>query len=400
MTTPLFVSSPARPDAGAGPLRIVAHNAGLRFGGGEKALLSILRGLADRGHAITLYCGYEAVRERFASAGIATGLIRVGGDVMLPDIVRFARRVRRHDPDVVLLTTFRKFLITGAGARLAGARRVIGRIGNETDVPDSLKYRVAFTRLLDAIVVNAESMRTGMFEIWPALDRSRIVTIAGGVRPTGTLVAPEAAVELKRKLGIAPGAPVIGSAGRLAKQKRFDRLLRALARLPGVHCVIAGSGIEEEPLRALACELGLADRVHLPGYLEDLTPFFAALDVYVVSSDREGMSNAMLEAMNAGLPVASTPVSGAREALDADEALGPAGVVTSGFDPDELSTAIARMLADAALRHGLGRAGRQRIPQRYTFGRMIDEWEHVLRGTAGTPHGPATRSDHAGVLND
>lgn len=95
----------------------------------------------------------------------------------------------------------------------------------------------------------------------------------------------------RRALGLPLDVPLVGSATRFAPQKRLDRFLEMLAVLPGVHGVLA------------------------------------ALDVFVLTSDREGMANAMLEAMAAGVPVVSTPLSGADEALAIDGEGRSAGLV-------------------------------------------------------------------------
>ncbi len=186
---------------------------------------------------------------------------------------------------------------------------------------------------------------------------------------------------MRRELGIPDGAPVVGSVSRLARQKRFDRLLRAVAALgPEVHLLLAGEGEEEGAIRALAAELGLQGRVHLPGFRTDVGDLLAAMDLFVVSSDREGMANAMLEAMMAGVPVVSTDVSGAREALG-----GGAGVVVAR-DAGPLAGAVASLLADPAERRRLAEAGCRRAESRFGAERFLDEWEALLaEGTRRAP---------------
>jgi glycosyltransferase involved in cell wall biosynthesis len=101
------------------------------------------------------------------------------------------------------------------------------------------------------------------------------------------------------------------------------------------------------------------------------------MDLFVVSSDREGMANAMLEAMMAGVPVVSTDVSGAREALGDG-----AGVVVAR-DERRLADAIAALLADPAERERLSGAGRRRAESRFTAERFLDEWEALLSVAPG-----------------
>ena len=253
--------------------------------------------------------------------------------------------------------------------------RVVVRVGLETDTPRRAKYRFALRRWVHAVVVNATRIRAA-FDALPGLGPERVFVIHNGV------VAPERRMEpgaLRAQLGIAPGAPVVGAVARLAPQKRIDRLLRAVAALPAdVHCILAGDGEERASLAALADELGIAGRVHLLGHRDDTGDVLDALNLFVVSSDREGLSNAMLEALAAGVPVVSTPVSGADDALE-PFAAGIAPGIIVGPSGDDLAGVLRRLLADAGLRGRMGEAGRRRAAERFSFEGMLDRWEAVLR---------------------
>lgn len=361
-------------------LRIVAHNASAVLGGGEIGTALLLAGLQARGHDVLMLCRDRGVAARVAGYGIPTGVQRVGGDLVLPDAVRLAARLGRERAQVALLTTFRRVFLAGMAARLARTPFVVQRIVLEGDTPArGARYRLALGRWVDAVVLNAEAMRAPFLAGGPRLDPARVVTIADGVAPPAARRGPGA---LRRELGIPADARVVGSVGRLAGQKRFDRLARAVALLPpDVHLLIAGEGEEEGALRSLAAELGLAGRLHLPGFRGDVGDVLAAMDVFAVSSDREGMANSMLEAMAAGLPVVSTDVSGAREALD-----GGAGVVVERSEA-ALAEALGRLLADAALRERHGAAARLRAEGRFGAERFLDAWEALLRDGVRTRGG-------------
>lgn len=367
---------------------ILAHNASGILGGGEIGTALLLAGLQRRGHRVLMLMRDAAMADRVAQAyGIPTGVQRVGGDAMLPDAVRLAARIRRERPDAVLLTTFKKVALAGLGARMAGAPFVVQRIVLQGDTPArGARYRVALRRFVDVVTLNADAMRPAFLAGDPGLDPSKVVTILDGVRAPVRTREPGA---VRRELGIPPDAFVVGCVARLARQKRFDRLLRALTAGNGdrgtangrpqpIHCIIAGEGEELEPTRALAAELGLADRVHFPGFRRDVGDVLGALDLFVVSSDREGLANAMLEAMAFGLPAVSTDVSGAREALDPAEGGGRAGIVT-GFDDGELADAIAALMRDPDARRAMGDAARTRAERRFGVERFLDDWERLLQ---------------------
>jgi glycosyltransferase involved in cell wall biosynthesis len=365
---------------------ILAHNASGILGGGEIGTALLLAGLQRRGHRVLMLMRDEAMAARVSSAyGIPTDVQRVGGDAMLPDAFRLAARIRRERPDVVILTTFKKVFLSGFGARMAGAPFVVQRVVLQGDTPArGARYRQALRRFVDTVALNADAMRPAFLAGDPHLDPSKVVTILDGVRAPVRTREPGA---VRGELGIPADAFVIGCVARLAKQKRFDRLLRALTagnREQGIgnsqqpiHCIIAGEGEELEPTRALAAELGIIDRVHFPGFRSDVGDVLGAMDLFVVSSDREGLANAMLEAMAFGLPTVSTDVSGAREALDATAGEPRAGIVT-GFDEAELAEAIGTMMRDGDARRAMGDAARERAERRFGVERFLDDWERLL----------------------
>ncbi len=271
-----------------------------------------------------------------------------------------------------MLTTFRKLWLGGLAGRLAGVR-VVARVGLETDTPRNAKYRFVLRRWIDAVVLNAEAMCAAFRSRLPP-DGPAVEVIRTGLAP---LPGGDGAA-LRAECGIPGDAPVVGAVARLAGQKRLDRLLQAARALPAsTHVVVAGDGPERPALEALVRELGLEGRVHLLGHRDDVASVLAALDVFVVASDREGSSNAMLEALWAGVPVVSTAVSGAREALEplADGRV-PGRVV--GFGVEEVGRALRELLTDTAAHERASAAARVRARQRFEEERMLDAWERVL----------------------
>lgn len=363
----------------ARPLRIAAHNGALAYGGGEKWTVLLLRGLAERGHEVHLFCNEGTVVERARAEGVDASVCPLGGQAMLPHAWRLAGRLRRLRPDALLLGTFRKSWLGAMAGRWAGVPRVVARIGLDTDLPARhWTYRMAFTRWMDAVLVNADGIRRDLLAGPPALDPARVATVHDGVRLDGALPGRD---EARSALGLPPVVPLVGAVTRFAAQKRLDRLLDVLALLPGVHAALAGEGEMEGAIRARAAALGLADRVHLLGYRRDVAVVLAALDVFVLTSEREGMANAMLEAMAAGVPVVSTPVSGAEEALGPDgEGRAPGLIVAA--EPRALAEAVSGLLDVRAVRLAMGGEGRRRARERFGFERMLDAWEGVLGGDA------------------
>ena len=362
---------------------IVAHNGAPEWGGAERATALLLAGLAERGHRVLLLCNRPEVAERARALGVPAERLALGGDVALPHAIRLALRLRRLRPDAFVVGTFRKLWLAGLGARLAGVPRVVARVGLETHTPRRWKYRVALDRCVDVVVVTAGRMRTPFLAL-PGWTEERVAAVHNAVHPP---VRTGPAGSLRRALGIAPQARVVAAVARLVSQKRLDRLLRAVALRDGdVHCVLAGEGRRRAELEALAGELGIAERVHFLGFRADVGDVLDAADVVALTSDLEGMSNAMLEALMAGVPVVSTAVSGADEALDPlpDGRL-PGRVV--GFDAGEVAAALREVLDDPERRAAMSAAARERAEERFGFGRMLDRWEAVLAGAHGRRNG-------------
>jgi glycosyltransferase involved in cell wall biosynthesis len=325
---------------------------------------------------VILYCNDAAVAEQARALGVPVALEPLGGDVAVHDAVRFARALGRDRPDALIVGTFKKMWLAALAARLAGVRRVIARIGLESDTPRNAKYRWVMSRWIDAIVLTADAPRAEYRRALPAFDPARVLTIRTAVVPP---VVTRSREEMRRELGLPLDAPVIGAVARLAAQKRFDRLLDAMAELPGdVHCVLVGEGAEREALEERARALGLEHRVRFTGRREDVGNVLTALDVFVISSDREGLSNSMLEALAVGVPVVSTAVSGARDALEPlADGSAPGEIVP--LDSGAIAAALRRLLDDAMLRRRMSRAALARVRERFDFGEMLSWWERVLR---------------------
>lgn len=152
-----------------------------------------------------------------------------------------------------------------------------------------------------------------------------------------------------------PG-PVIGTVGRLHRQKGFDILLRALAALPGANLVIVGDGPDRLELEALAAELGVAPRVRFEGWSDRPRDHLTAFDIFALPSRFEGFPLAILEAMLAGLPVVATRVGSVAEAV----ADGETGTLVAPEDVTGLTEALAPLITDAELRAAMGARGRER----------------------------------------
>lgn len=368
---------PSAPPARHGPLRIAAHNGAPEFGGAEIATALLLAGLQERGHQVLFYYNRDVVANGFASLGVRRmEHAHLGGDIALHHAVRFALRLRRFQPDVLIVGTFRKLWLAALAARLAGVPLTVARIGLSSDLPRSSKYRFVYRRMVDLVVTNADDLRDAYREALPHAPPPRITTVHKGVELPPRGRSREA---IRGELGVPANVPLVGGVGRLVEQKRFDRFLEALSMLPDqVHAAIVGGGPLEGELRERAQRLGISGRVHFAGHRDDVADVMRALDLLVVSSDRESLANVMLEALAVGVPVVSTDVSGAREALRPLDDGGRPGEVVDRTAED-LAAAVGPLIRDEPRRQAAADAASRAARTRFGRERMLDEWEAALR---------------------
>jgi glycosyltransferase involved in cell wall biosynthesis len=220
------------------------------------------------------------------------------------------------------------------------------------------------------------------------LDRSALTVVHNGVPvPVREARNQRERSVLRSALGLPREGSLLVAVGNLYAVKDHATLLRALARLDDAHLAIAGRGEEEEPLRALARDLDLADRLHLLGLRDDVDRLLAAADVFVQPSRSEGLPLALLEAMAAGLPVVATRVGGLPEAV----VPGECGELVPAADPEALAVVLRSLLADPKRAAELGGAARRRVCNRFSVDAMVDAYRAlyaqarppVLRHVAG-----------------
>lgn len=173
--------------------------------------------------------------------------------------------------------------------------------------------------------------------------------------------------EAKRALGFPADSYLIGGVGRLSPEKAFDAQIRALHTLLqrglNVNLVVIGEGGDRPRLEALAKELGVTDRVKLPGWQSDVRSYFEAMDVFALSSLREGLPNVLLEAMALEVPSVATRIAGIPRLIQD----GQNGFLIEPGDLPALTSSLHSLLTNAGLRATFRQAARQTIETRYSF---------------------------------
>ena len=194
--------------------------------------------------------------------------------------------------------------------------------------------------------------------------------------PVDTPAVNRSRAEVRAELGLADDEQVIVTAARLAPQKALHVLLGAVARLPReVHLVVVGSGPLEVELKALAGELGIADRVTWPGFRSDVGDFIAAADVLCLSSVWEAVALAAQEAVLLGTPVVSTDVGGMRELITDRHS----GRLVPKGDVRALADALREVLASETERKSMADNALADLNRRFSSERMLERLSSAYR---------------------
>ncbi|HEV3384532.1 MAG TPA: glycosyltransferase [Gemmata sp.] len=174
-------------------------------------------------------------------------------------------------------------------------------------------------------------------------------------------------VEARKILGLPETGFIVGAVGRLAAEKGFDLLIRSirslLTRGLDARLVIVGEGEERQRLQELTLELGISERVILPGWQSDVRTYYEAMDAFALSSHREGLPNVILEAMALEVPIVATRVNGVPRLVQD----GRNGFLIEPGDGEGLTAALAGLLKNQALRDVFAGAARRIVETRYSF---------------------------------
>ncbi|MHB1047638.1 MAG: glycosyltransferase [Thermoanaerobaculia bacterium] len=292
----------------------------------------------------------------------------------LADLLRLLRRRR---PDVVHGFLFWGYVLGALAGRLTGAPVVVS---SRRSLGDFKKGRPLFraieqvaNRCSDLLVANSEAVRDDVIRTEGA-DPARIVVVPNGLR----LPEPdmESRARARRSLGLGERGLVVGVIANLIHYKghRFlvEAWARVVARTPGARALLFGDGPMRGAIEEQVRDLGIGDSIVLLGRVENARDLLPALDLYVQPSLEEGFSNAILEAMAAGLPVVATDVGGNREAVRD----GVTGCLVPPADAGRLALAVAELLEDPEARRLMGAAGRE-AAGRYSVERMVAAYEKI-----------------------
>jgi glycosyltransferase involved in cell wall biosynthesis/O-antigen/teichoic acid export membrane protein len=370
--------SPPTSLAGTRPLRVLAYSDGTRRGGAELALGYLIAEL-DQSIEVTVMGVEPVVVAWIASRRPGTREVIVAGvphKLHLKKMTAQMLAIRRLRPDILhasLNSPWSCQYAILAGLLTRGTRVVAVENApvRSSSAPQRAIKRALSRRLAAHVAVGNRSAR----------DIERLIGLPGGslvTIPNGVPDDPRAIRDSSPSV-----VPVVGMISRIDGLKGVELLVQALTRLPGTVAVVVGEGPALAEVRLLAEQLDVSERLLTPGFETDARMRLRDFDIFVLPSRMEALPLSILEAMLARLPVVASDVGSVSEAV----LEGETGLLVPAGDLDALVAALARLLADGALRQRMGSRAREVALERFCAPAMASAYEEIYRkATAANVH--------------
>ncbi|MCP5143947.1 MAG: glycosyltransferase [Gammaproteobacteria bacterium] len=396
------------------PGNLVVVNNALAWGGVERQVVNVLRGIATRPDfsvallTLRLHAGedYRFFEPQVAQIGIHYGdivdiekandrlemilapveLQNVAGTIgFLPDdvqseVYRFLAEFLWRRPRVVHAWQDAASIAAGFAAAIAGVPVIIlsGRNVSPVNFAYYRPYMRAAYRILskhpNVVLVNNSEAGAADYAGWLEIERGRFVVKRNGIDDSAICsVSTQARDQLRERLGIPAGVPVVGSIFRFYDEKRprlwIATCIEIARRMPEVHFVVFGTGPLAPEMRQAAERAGIVGQLHLPGTEQNASLALSVMDAFLLTSRFEGTPNVLLEAQLLGIPVVTTAAGGAAEAVSD----GCTGFVVIQETDKTLAERVITCLTDADFRSGARRQGPAFVRQRFGMSRMITD---------------------------
>jgi len=334
-------------------MKITFLTRSLDFGGAERQLVELARGLHARGHVVKVVVFYAGgpLEGDLRTAGVPVEVLHKRGRYDLAGFnVRLAKSLRAGRPDVVHGYLGGPNIMASMLKPIHRARVIWGIRASEMDGSQYGRWNRLdgqFERRLaqfpDLIIANAHAGKRAI--VGKGYPSHKIVVIPNGVDTERFRPDPDGRARVRAEFGIDDATPLIGRVGRLDPQKDFPAFLEMARRVGAVRpearfiCVGQGNAAIEAELRAHAERLGISGRVHWSGARQDMPAIYSALDLSVSSSAYgEGTPNAVAESMACGVPCVVTDIG------DSAWTAGGFGAVVPAGDADALTRAVMAQL--------------------------------------------------------
>lgn len=352
----------------------------LAMGGAQKHLVQLMRGMIARGHRGRVFCLNAEAHPTFLAALRQAGVeVTVWGSerILTGRALCELRRLAQREPITALVCFLTYSTILGRmAARWLRLPVVTCLQARNCENHVWQRWLLRMTAQWNTCTVSNSKSAIAFAAVHEGIASDSALYLPNGIEPCPErLTIPDWSSVGLPQLN---GRLVVGSVGRLHAQKGFDLLLPAVARLkedfPALALLLVGQGPQEAELRRLALRLGLKESVCFAGERSETTAIVANLAAYVQPSRYEGMPNALMEAMAAGVPCVASAVDGNAELITS----GRNGLLVPPEDVDSLCGALREILSDPEKARVLGAAGRRTMRDSFSLETMIESYEKLL----------------------
>jgi glycosyltransferase involved in cell wall biosynthesis len=363
------------------PLKIFAIASFMNVAGAQEALVRLSRQLRNRGHQVEVRFLYQeaAAFEGDVHVKALVQKPRLGASGYIKAFGMLLSELRSAKPDAVIcfmpLGTVMgalAALLAGVPVRIASQRAPGPTFGKVMRLLD----RVWGTIGLYSKIICVSGAVKDSFADYPAPYRRKLSVVHNGIEWTPS---PLDRAQARAQFQLPQDQVLILALGRMKRQKNYSFLLERVAQTPGAFLVVAGDGEERPMLEALVREHAIASRVCFLGNVDrpGAVALLKAADIFVQPSLYEGQSNAVLEAMHAGLPIIVSDIPEQRETVcDVDGS--PSAMLYGLDDADGWSRAMGLLIQDPQERARLGASAKALVERRFSLKAMIDGFETVL----------------------
>jgi glycosyltransferase involved in cell wall biosynthesis len=354
------------------------------IGGTERQVLNLVQGLDRSRFDVEVAClkRWGALLPEIEASGVPITEYKTTSlynHVAVWNQMRFLKHLRKRNVEIVHTYGFYSNVFAIPPARLAGAAAVLASIRDTGEHLTPMQKRIEklFCRMADCVVTNAEAVRKRLTN--EGYDAEKIVVIHNGIELTRYARKPNA-LGLHRELGVPSNTPLVAVFARLNELKGIEYFLQAVAglikRFRNVRFLVVGDGASRPELEKYAEHLGLNKHVVFLGFRLDVPTLLSEISVSVLPTLSEGLSNSLLEAMAASVPVVATRVGGNPEVVQE----GITGLLAPPRDSEALARAIGQFLERPSLGREFGLAGRERVSREFGLERMMRATERLYEG--------------------
>ena len=373
----------------AGILLISGKDLEKKRGGAETQALRLAKGVVGRGYRVTILAGtrhwglpaWGSVTvecHQIPVLWVPRPPVRFLGSLIYIILVSvYLLQKLAESQTVHVLSVSRVAACLVIIARALGYRVICRAMGMDVvDLAGSrghglLRAHIFMLRFSHVIVAPSSEIVSVLSDL--GIDKARLAHIPNGVDTSHYRPYPGHKRTLRSRLGLSENGQLICCVSRLVPVKRVDVVLEAFSLLAAEYpcrLLVIGDGEQREKLHKLADSLGVREQVRFGGKVRDPVEYLQASDVFVLASDAEGHSNALIEAMACGLPVVATAVGGNRDCIQHRVN----GLLVPPSAPTEVAKAIVEVCRDEVLAAHLGANARLSAVDNYSVERMVDQY--------------------------